>query len=354
MRWLALTASLVPVTLLICIAGAVLAEGVEDRALFNALFFFMLGAVPSSIGVAVLCYRLYDVDRVINRTLVYGVLTALLGATYAAATLVLGTALGERSAWVTASATLLAAVAFRPLRARVQDAVDRRFEPRPLRRAAPHQALSREAARRGGRARGGRAAAARRPSDPGLELRYWLPESEVYVDGRGRAVTDRPGDERVRTAVMRAGVPLGMVVHQEMDEERPGMLQEVVEAALFEDAGHEVVAAHEDARRLPATVSAHRPDLVVVDIRMPPTFTDEGARAAREIKHAHPGIGMLVLSQHIETQYAVELVSLGGFGYLLKGRVLRVADFLAAAQRVADGGSALDPKVVRGPLPFAG
>jgi DNA-binding NarL/FixJ family response regulator len=116
--------------------------------------------------------------------------------------------------------------------------------------------------------------------------------------------------------------------------------------ALFDDAGHEVLAALEDAERLPATVRAHRPDLVVLDIRMPPTFTDEGARAARQVKDEHPQIGVLLLSQHIETQYAVDLVSLGGFGYLLKGRVLRVADFLEAAQRVADGGSALDPKVV--------
>ena len=116
--------------------------------------------------------------------------------------------------------------------------------------------------------------------------------------------------------------------------------------SLFEDAGHEVPAALEDGERLLATVRGHRPDLVVVDIRMPPTFTDEGVRAARQIKDEHPEIGVLVLSQHIETQYAVDLVSLGGFGYLLKGRVLRVADFLEAAQRVANGGSALDPKVV--------
>ena len=116
--------------------------------------------------------------------------------------------------------------------------------------------------------------------------------------------------------------------------------------ALFDDAGHELLAALEDASRLLATVRGHRPDLVVLDIRMPPTFTDEGARAAVQIKEAHPEIGVLLLSQHIETQYAVDLVSLGGFGYLLKGRVLRVADFLDAAQRVADGGSALDPKVV--------
>lgn len=116
--------------------------------------------------------------------------------------------------------------------------------------------------------------------------------------------------------------------------------------SLFQDAGHEVAAALESAERLLATVRGHRPDLVVVDIRMPPTFTDEGARAARQIKDEHPEVGVLVLSQHIETQYAVDLVSLGGFGYLLKGRVLRVTDFLEAAQRVANGGSALDPKVV--------
>jgi DNA-binding NarL/FixJ family response regulator len=115
---------------------------------------------------------------------------------------------------------------------------------------------------------------------------------------------------------------------------------------LFEDGGHEVVASYGDTRGLLAGVAGHRPNLVVLDIRMPPTFTDEGARAAHEIKAEHPGIGVLVLSQHIETSYVVQLVSRGGFGYLLKDRVLAVAEFLDAAQRIADGGSALDPQVV--------
>ena len=79
---------------------------------------------------------------------------------------------------------------------------------------------------------------------------------------------------------------------------------------------------------------------------MPPTFTDEGARAAGEIKRVHPDTGVLLLSQHIETTHAVDLVGLGGFGYLLKDRVLAVAEFLEAAERVARGGSALDPQVV--------
>ena len=115
---------------------------------------------------------------------------------------------------------------------------------------------------------------------------------------------------------------------------------------LFEDAGHEVVASLGDGEGLPLAVAAQDPDLVVLDIRMPPTFTDEGARAARELKQAHPGLGVLVLSQHIETTHAVALVTLGGFGYLLKDRVLEIGEFLAAAERVAQGGSALDPQVV--------
>jgi DNA-binding NarL/FixJ family response regulator len=84
----------------------------------------------------------------------------------------------------------------------------------------------------------------------------------------------------------------------------------------------------------------------VLDVRMPPTYTDEGARAAVETKRAHPGLGVLLLSQQVETTHSVELVRLGGFGYLLKDRVLDVGEFLSAAERVARGGSALDPHVV--------
>jgi DNA-binding NarL/FixJ family response regulator len=115
---------------------------------------------------------------------------------------------------------------------------------------------------------------------------------------------------------------------------------------LFEDAGHDVVGAVDDADRLRAAVSEHEPDLAIVDVRMPPSFTDEGIRAAQWIRDAHPDIGVLVLSQHVESTGAVGLVSQGGFGYLLKDRVLDVSEFLEAAERVARGGSALDPEVV--------
>lgn len=117
-------------------------------------------------------------------------------------------------------------------------------------------------------------------------------------------------------------------------------------ARLFADGGHDVVSTAGTAEQLLETVDDHRPDLVVLDVRMPPTFTDEGARAARDVKEHRPNIGVLVLSQHIETTHVVALATFGGFGYLLKDRVLDVADFLAAAERVAAGGSALDPKVV--------
>jgi DNA-binding NarL/FixJ family response regulator len=117
-------------------------------------------------------------------------------------------------------------------------------------------------------------------------------------------------------------------------------------ARLFEDGGHVVVASLGSADGLLRTIDDQHPDLVVLDVRMPPTFTDEGALAARDVKQSHPELGVLVLSQHVETTHAVELVTLGGFGYLLKDRVLDVREFLAAAERVAQGGSALDPKVV--------
>jgi DNA-binding NarL/FixJ family response regulator len=117
-------------------------------------------------------------------------------------------------------------------------------------------------------------------------------------------------------------------------------------AGLLEDAGHEVVARAGDAEALMAVVAEYEPDLAVVDVRMPPDYEDEGMRAAADIRRDHPDTAVLVLSQHVETRYALELVGAGGFGYLLKHRVLDVDDFLDAARRVSEGGSALDPEVV--------
>jgi len=119
-------------------------------------------------------------------------------------------------------------------------------------------------------------------------------------------------------------------------------------AGLLEDAGHTGLARVGDSDALLAVVAEHEPDLAIVDVRMPPTYEDEGMRAAVEIRKRRPGVGVLVLSQHVENRFAVDLVSSdGGFGYLLKDRVLDVGEFLDAAERVSRGGSALDPEVVK-------
>ncbi len=117
---------------------------------------------------------------------------------------------------------------------------------------------------------------------------------------------------------------------------------------LLAEHGAEVVAALGDAGRLLAAVREGKPDLVIVDVRMPPTFTDEGLRAAVELRSVLPGTPVLVLSQYVEERFATELLggSTVGVGYLLKERVADVSDFISACRRVAIGGTALDPEVV--------
>jgi len=117
---------------------------------------------------------------------------------------------------------------------------------------------------------------------------------------------------------------------------------------LLTEAGHEVAAVAGDGEEFLRAVAEYTPDVVVVDVRMPPTFTDEGLRAALVVRDRWPKVGVLVLSQWVEERYATELISgrPHGVGYLLKDRVADVAEFLDALTRVADGGSALDPEVV--------
>jgi DNA-binding NarL/FixJ family response regulator len=119
-------------------------------------------------------------------------------------------------------------------------------------------------------------------------------------------------------------------------------------ASLLADNGHEVVAGVGDGEALLAALDEHRPDLAIVDVRMPPTQTDEGVRAAVEARRRHPDAAILILSQYVEERYASDLLSSGarGIGYLLKDRVADVQDFVAAAKRVAAGGTVIDPEVV--------
>jgi DNA-binding NarL/FixJ family response regulator len=119
-------------------------------------------------------------------------------------------------------------------------------------------------------------------------------------------------------------------------------------ARLLDDGGVEVVAQVGDGPGLVAAVDALRPDLALVDVRMPPTHTDEGLRAAIEARRRVPSTAILVLSQYVEERYAAELLAGGarGIGYLLKERVADVGEFLAAVRRVGEGGAAIDPEVV--------
>jgi DNA-binding NarL/FixJ family response regulator len=117
---------------------------------------------------------------------------------------------------------------------------------------------------------------------------------------------------------------------------------------LLTDAGEDVVAAVGDGNALVDLVDRHRPDIAIVDVRMPPTHTDEGLRAALTIRQRWPDIGVLVLSQYVEERYAAELLSgdAARVGYLLKDRVADVVDFVAAVRQVGGGGTALDPEVI--------
>ncbi len=123
---------------------------------------------------------------------------------------------------------------------------------------------------------------------------------------------------------------------------RDGLVQ------LLTDRGFNVTLAVSDGISLERAVAENPPDVAVVDIRMPPTFTDEGLRAALALRQNHPDVGILLFSQYIETRYAAELLAggAGGIGYLLKDRVADVTDFVEALIRVASGGTALDPEVV--------
>jgi DNA-binding NarL/FixJ family response regulator len=139
-----------------------------------------------------------------------------------------------------------------------------------------------------------------------------------------------------------APAPVRVVIAEDAVVLRDGL------AELLGGRGFAVVAAVGDAPGLLAAVRTHRPDVAVVDVRMPPTHTDDGLRAAVELRREQPGLGVLVFSQYVETRYATELLAerADGVGYLLKDRVAHVSQFVDAVRRVAEGGTALDPEVV--------
>jgi signal transduction histidine kinase len=216
-------------------------------------------AFAGAAGIAILRYRLYDVDVVIDRALVYSSLTVLLAAAYALTTLVLATALGHGSTWATAGATLAVAVAFRPLRGWLQDAVDRRLGRARYETRRRVETFLEEL--RAGRASPEEIEPLLREllDDPALELWFFLPESELYVDAAGAPVRDAPGDARVRTPIERAGAPLALVVHRPGAPERPDLLTKLVEAGGL---AIEIARLRVELRRQLAEVEASRARIV--------------------------------------------------------------------------------------------
>ncbi|MFG1815323.1 histidine kinase [Kribbella sp. NPDC049174] len=187
-----------------------------------------LSALPLAVCAAILRYRLYDIDLFISRTVAYATLTVLLGAAYVVLIIALGTLFGRGSAWATAAATVVCAILFRPLRGRIQDAVDRRFN------RSRYDALHRMAAFlddvRSGRRPPEDVQTVLREilADPGLELLVFLPESQRYVDLAGNT-RDEAADDRHRIAIERGDQPIGIVVHDSTAELSPELLRRVVE-----------------------------------------------------------------------------------------------------------------------------
>jgi signal transduction histidine kinase len=211
LKWVVYAGSLIPLAIVLGSIDGVVTD--SPGALTFVPFMAVEIAIPAAIGVAVLRYRLYEIDRLISATLVYGVLTVLLGAAFAGVTLLGGVVIGGDSNLSTAAATLAVAVAFRPLRSRVQAVVDRRFN------RARYQAMRKVDVfleeLRLGRAQPEAVGAviSDAASDPTLRLLFWLPRDGAHADEHGRLVTDLPSTPAGRTPVLRGELDLGTIVH---------------------------------------------------------------------------------------------------------------------------------------------
>jgi signal transduction histidine kinase len=230
MMWLAWSAVLIPLALVFCgLSSWALGDSFVDWIVFPLILLFQV-LVAASVGVAVMRYRLYAIEGLVNRTAVYATLTLLLLAAYAAITVGIGVLVGGDSAWVVAFATLVVAVAFRPLRARIQDLVDRRF------RRARYEGV-RLVRRFEDDVRDGQRAPeeigtvlALALGDPLAELFFWLPETEAYADARGEVV-ELPVDARARRELLRDDTRTAMLLHDPTLLDRRDLLDGVVSAA---------------------------------------------------------------------------------------------------------------------------
>jgi signal transduction histidine kinase len=257
LKWVAYAGALIPLAIL---AGTV--EGVVSGSQGYATdisFWLVAIAIPVSVGIAVLRYRLYEIDRLINATLVYGAMTVLLGAAFVAVILAGGVVIGGDSALFTAVATLAVTLAFRPLRARLQALVDRRFN------RARYEGLQ-QVDRFLEELRVGRAepegigrVLARAVSDPSLQLFFWLPRDRVHADAGGRLVPELPPEPTGRTPVSRGELQLGTLVHDPTLLEHPGLLDPVIVRAGL---AIEIARLRVEVRRQLAEVEQSRARIV--------------------------------------------------------------------------------------------
>jgi signal transduction histidine kinase len=228
MMWLAWSAALIPIGLVLCAASWTV-FGFVDYLVFPFLLLMQV-AIAASVGIAVLRYRLYAIERIVNRTLVYASVTFLLLAVYAVITVGLGVFVGGDSTWVVAAATLAVAVAFRPLRSRIQDLVDRRY--RRARYEGVRRVRSFEDDVRDGRRAPEEIGAvlAEALGDPLAELSFWLPETRAYADASGETV-DPPQDARARREIRRDDTHTALLLHDPTLLQRRDLLDGVLSAA---------------------------------------------------------------------------------------------------------------------------
>jgi len=259
MMWLVWAAAMIPTGLFLCgLSGFVFGDSLLDWVVFPFLLVMQV-AMSAAIGIAVLRYRLYAIEQIVNRTAVYATLTVLLLATYAVITVGLGIVVGGESAPVAALATLVVALAFLPLRARIQDFVDRRFRKARYEGVRLVQAFEDEV-RDGLRAPEGIGPVlAEALQDPLARLFFWMPGSSRYADAAGESFDELPRDERARREIRRDDARTAVLLHDPTLLERPDLLNGVLAAAAL---SIEVARLRVEVRLQLAEVQASRVRIV--------------------------------------------------------------------------------------------
>ncbi|MHA6629769.1 sensor histidine kinase [Pseudonocardia sichuanensis] len=323
LRWLVFASVLIPATFVICLLDFAF-TGVAGPPTFVALAVTQV-AIAAAVTVAVLRYRLYEIDTLINRTAVYAVLTGLLAAVWLAIALLGGVAVGAGSNWTTAAATLAVALAFRPMRARVQRIVDRRFDRERFEGVRHAERFLADV--RTGRAepeRVGRVLA-EAVGDGTVELYFWLPGSGMFADADGGEHPELPVDGRARTPVRSGAQELGVVLHPPALAQRPALLRGVLETLGL---AIEIARLRVEVRRQLAQVRDSRARIVAA------TY----AERRRIERNLHDGAQQRLVSVGLTLRHVQHrLPAGGGADELLDGAVEQVASAIEELRELARG-----------------